>query len=90
MNFKQEKTSSHATADENNEIDSISSEKRSVNKENVISRLPQRYVIKGSGGTRILTCLEAPDIVVKVEAGLTVSAAAARKCARSVANPEKR
>lgn len=42
--------------------------------------LPHRYVIKDStNDTRILTCLEAPNIAVQVEAGLTVSGSAARK-----------
>ena len=43
------------------------------------SHLPQRYVIKISNDGRILTCLEAPNIAVQVEVGLTVSASAARK-----------
>jgi hypothetical protein len=50
-----------------------------MNKESHISNLPQRYVIKDSGDTRILTCLDAPNIAVQVEAGLTVSASTARK-----------
>jgi len=42
--------------------------------------LPHRYIIKDlTNDTRILTCLEAPNIAVQVEAGLTVSASAARK-----------
>ena len=48
-------------------------------KESSITRLPQRYVIKDSSDTRILTCLDAPDIAVQVEAGLTFSASAALK-----------
>jgi membrane protease YdiL (CAAX protease family) len=50
-----------------------------MNKESHVSNLPQRYVIKDSGDTRILTCLDAPNIAVQVEAGLTVSASTARK-----------
>jgi hypothetical protein len=79
MNFKQEKIGSHAKSDDNKEILSLSSEKKSMYKESGISRLPQRYVIKNSSDTRILTCLDAPDIAVQVEAGLTVSASAALK-----------
>lgn len=44
-----------------------------------ITHLPQRYVIKDSNEDRILTCLEAPNIAVHIEAGLAVSASAARK-----------
>ncbi len=79
MNFKQEKTGSHANADDNKETFSLSSEKKSMHKKSGITRLPQRYVIKDSRDNRILTCLEAPDIAVQVETGLTVSASAARK-----------
>ena len=42
-------------------------------------RLPQRYVIKDTDDRRMLTCLEAPNIAVQVEADLTVSASAAHK-----------
>ena len=45
----------------------------------VFSRLPRRYVIKDADDRRMLTCLEAPNISVQVEAGLTVSASAAHK-----------
>ncbi|MDX2447902.1 MAG: CPBP family intramembrane metalloprotease [Desulfobacterales bacterium] len=79
MNFKQEKTGSHSNADDNKETFSLSSEKKSMHKKSGIARLPQRYVIKDSRDNRILTCLEAPDIAVQVETGLTVSASAARK-----------
>ena len=79
MNFKQEKTVSHTKADGKKEISSLSSEKKSMYKEGGITRLPQRYVIKDSGDTRILTCLDAPNIAVQVESGLTVSASTARK-----------
>jgi hypothetical protein len=53
--------------------------KKSINNESGFTRLPQRYVIKDSGDTRALTCLDAPDIAVQVEAGLTVSASSALK-----------
>ena len=79
MKFDQEKAGSRAKADENKEIVSISSEKKTTYKENVITRLPQRYIIKDSRDTRILTCLDALYIAVQVEAGLTVSASAALK-----------
>ena len=79
MKFEQEKAGSRAKADENREIVSISSEKKTMYKEKVITRLPQRYIIKDSRDTRILTCLDALYIAVQVEAGLTVSASAALK-----------
>jgi hypothetical protein len=44
-----------------------------------VASLPQRYVIKERDNKRILVCLEAPNIGIQVEAGLTVSASAARK-----------
>jgi membrane protease YdiL (CAAX protease family) len=45
----------------------------------VFRRLPQRYIVNESNDGRFLTCLEAPNISVHVEAGLTVSASAAYK-----------
>ena len=39
--------------------------------------LPQRYIINDSNDGRILTCLEAPNISVRIDAGLTVIASAA-------------
>jgi hypothetical protein len=44
-----------------------------------IRNLPERYTIKDRDNKRILICLEAPNIGVQVEAGLTVSSSAARK-----------
>ena len=41
--------------------------------------IPQRYVVKEIGDERWLTCLEAPNLAVKVASDLTVSAATARK-----------
>ena len=43
------------------------------------SELPQRYVVKDIGDKKVLTCLEAPNLTVSIQAGLTVSAATARK-----------
>ncbi|MFZ0240370.1 MAG: lysostaphin resistance A-like protein [Desulfobacterales bacterium] len=43
------------------------------------SELPQRYVVKDLGDKKVLTCLEAPNLTVLIQAGLTVSAATARK-----------
>ncbi|MBI5579043.1 MAG: hypothetical protein HY895_07810 [Deltaproteobacteria bacterium] len=40
---------------------------------------PERYTIKDRDNKRILICLEAPNIEVQVEAGLTVSSSAVRK-----------
>lgn len=48
-------------------------------KNNQISPLPERYVIKSSGEERVLTCLEAPNINVHIEAGLAFAASVARK-----------
>ena len=42
-------------------------------------QLPQRYIINDSNDGRILTCLEAPNISVRIAAGLTVIASAAQK-----------
>jgi hypothetical protein len=41
--------------------------------------LPERYMIKEVGGEKILTCLEAPNIQVRIKAGWSISASAARK-----------
>jgi hypothetical protein len=41
--------------------------------------LPQRYVVKEIRGKKVLTCLEAPNLTVIIQRGLTVSAATARK-----------
>jgi len=79
MNFKQEKTDSHANSDDKKGIISQSSEKRSKYNESGFTRLPQRYVIRDSSDTRTLTCLDAPDIAVQIEAGMTVSASSALK-----------
>lgn len=41
--------------------------------------LPNRYVIKSEENRRILNCLEAPNVTIRVERGLVVSASSARK-----------
>lgn len=41
--------------------------------------LPERYVVKTSGDERILTCLEAPNLNVHIENGLSFSASIAKK-----------
>jgi hypothetical protein len=43
------------------------------------SHLPERYTLKGEGDERVLICLEAPNLNVHVETGLTVSGSVARK-----------
>jgi hypothetical protein len=78
MNFEQKKIGSQLETDDKG-FSRPSSQKKAMDKENDINHLPQRYVIKDSSGGRILTCLEAPNIAIHVEAGLTVSASAARK-----------
>ena len=50
-----------------------------MDKENSAAHRPQRYVIKDSNAGRILNCLEAPNVAVHIETGLSVSASAARK-----------
>lgn len=41
--------------------------------------LPHRYRIRQDGRTRVLTCMEAPTIMIRAERGLAVSAKHARK-----------
>ncbi len=41
--------------------------------------LPRRYKINAAAEGRRLTCLEAPNILVRIEAGLTISASVAHK-----------
>ncbi len=43
------------------------------------SKLPERYTIKAVGDDRMLICLEAPNLNVHIEAGLSVNASMARK-----------
>jgi hypothetical protein len=53
----------------------------SVNKSNskACSLLPERYIIKTNGNERVLICLEAPNLNVHIEAGLSVTGSLARK-----------
>jgi membrane protease YdiL (CAAX protease family) len=76
MNLRLEK--SDVRAGERRLADAASA-KRPPDKASAITHLPQRYIIKDSDEGRFLSCLEAPNIAVQVEAGLTVSASAARK-----------
>ena len=78
MNFGKEKLGSRADTDDK-QLSSPSSEKKSVDRAAGITHLPQRYVIKDSSDGRTLTCLEAPNVAVHIEAGLTISASAAHK-----------
>jgi Type II CAAX prenyl endopeptidase Rce1-like len=41
--------------------------------------LPERYIIKTNGDERVLICLEAPNLNVHIEAGLSVTGSMARK-----------
>ncbi len=41
--------------------------------------LPERYIIKTNGDERVLICLEAPNLNVHVESGLSVTGSVARK-----------
>ena len=43
------------------------------------SHFPERYLIKTNGADRVLICLEAPNINVRVEAGLSFTGSVARK-----------
>lgn len=42
-------------------------------------KLPERYAVKTNGTERVLTCLEAPNLNVHIEAGLAFSGSVARK-----------
>jgi hypothetical protein len=44
-----------------------------------VRNLPERYKISEHDNKRFLMCLEAPNIRVQIEPGLTVSSSAARK-----------
>ena len=78
MNSEQKKESSSSNSLQHSRLTAAANERFKVG-ETVFRRLPQRYIINESGDGRILTCLEAPNISVHVEAGLTVSASAAHK-----------
>ena len=43
------------------------------------NHLPERYIIKTSGDERVLICLEAPNLNVHMESGLSVTGSVARK-----------
>ncbi len=43
------------------------------------NELPERYLIKEVGSERILTCIEAPNLQVRIKGGWSVSASAAHK-----------
>lgn len=45
----------------------------------IVNHLPERYTVKGEGDERVLICLEAPNLNVHVEAGLSVTGSVARK-----------
>lgn len=50
-----------------------------MDKKTNITHRPNRYTIKNSSAGNILICLEAPNVAVHVETGLTIPASAARK-----------
>jgi Type II CAAX prenyl endopeptidase Rce1-like len=78
MDSTPEKIDSREETD-NKGFSSAASEKNQMDRAAVITPLPRRYIIKDSTDGRILTCLETPNIAVHIEAGLTISASAARK-----------
>jgi hypothetical protein len=43
------------------------------------NHIPERYIVKASGDERALLCLEAPNINVHIDAGLSVSGSVVRK-----------
>ena len=45
----------------------------------VPNHLPERYSIKNTNGERVLICLEAPNLNVHIEAGLSISGSVAHK-----------
>lgn len=51
-------------------------------KPGITNHLPQRYAVKTNDDERVLTCLEAPNLSVHIEAGLSVSGSVARKSPR--------
>lgn len=59
--------------------DTIAAEDEPPDTGGAVRPLPERYAVKESDNKRFLICFEAPNIGVHVEAGLTVSASAARK-----------
>ena len=78
MSFKKNKTGAHAGI-EDDLLSGASTEMKRMVRESSITHLPNRYVINDSSAGRVLICLEAPNISVRVEAGLTISASATRR-----------
>jgi hypothetical protein len=59
--------------------DNSASDDEPLDTGSTVRTLPERYAVKESDTQRFLICLEAPNIGVYVEAGVTASASAARK-----------
>jgi len=78
MYFEKDKTGAQTGLDDN-QLSSTSTEKKRMDRATSTMHLPNRYVINDSSAGRVLICLEAPNIAVRVETGLTISASAARK-----------
>jgi hypothetical protein len=78
MQNEREKTGMPANP-QNRPVSNAAADEKSKDRSTVFRRLPQRYIIKESNNSRILSCLETPNISVHVEAGLSVSASAAYK-----------
>jgi membrane protease YdiL (CAAX protease family) len=78
MSFKKNKTGAHTGIDDDLPP-GVSTEMKRMDKESGITHLPNRYAINDSSAGRVLICLEAPNISVRVETGLTISASAARR-----------
>ena len=49
------------------------------NRSRPTNNLPERYAVKKNNGDRVLICLEAPNLNVHIEAGLSISGSVARK-----------
>jgi hypothetical protein len=78
MQNEREKTGMPANP-QNHPVSNEAADEKSKARSTVFRRLPQRYIIKESNNSRILACLETPNILVHVEAGLSVSASTAYK-----------
>ena len=78
MSFKKNKTGAQAGIDDDLLLDP-SAEKNRMDGDTGITHLPNRYVINDSSAGRVLICLEAPNISVRVETGLAISASAVRR-----------
>jgi len=75
----EQKKNGSADVDPNESVLSPKAHKKSKSESTALGYLPRRYRIKETGDSRMLTCLEAPNISVYIEAGLTVSASSAHK-----------